>query len=653
MKKQLLTVTLLMGTFVASAQVGVGTLDPNKSAQLDVVAEDKGILIPRVQLTSVTDTTTITNGNVESLLVFNLTSNEDLKHGYYYWFEGEWRRLIASNDNQTDVLTILSYNQATNTLNYIDENGVSHDFVLNNTKNSTIVLNGTVLTITDTEGNTFPVDLAGLDTNTTNVSLVLDDENQLKLTDSANQVLIADLSALAVDENTTITNVTLNPTNNHLTIVNSDGEEIFVDLTLLLDDTNTKITDINFSDTYILTITDSDGDTKNVDLSSLVNTTKLQAGTNVTITGDGSVLTPYIISSKNTVIESITFDSTTSIVTIVDSDKTLNLDLSELTKNTTITNVNFDSSTNFITIVDSDSSTTNVDISGVLKAKNGLKVVDKHVILGGDLTENTTINTLDYDLAIQNLQQTDTSENSKIMIVENTTGKLKVADFPQILNENLAVGLTSDSNTMTVDVNGQTATAPIINSIAMSTDSTTLTTIVNGEYATVDLKNAIQTGQKTTTVVDGLNTSVTNTTIGDNTEYKVDVAIATASNLGVVKQAATNATVFINTAGELSTSAAALNNIIEVTTDYSLVLNDVVVFGDAATDITITIPNPVGIKGRKVTIKKSDAENTTYVNVVSAGGATIEGEPDLYTSLPYTGWDLMSDGTTWKIVNKF
>ncbi len=77
-----------------------------------------------------------------------------------------------------------------------------------------------------------------------------------------------------------------------------------------------------------------------------------------------------------------------------------------------------------------------------------------------------------------------------------------------------------------------------------------------------------------------------------------------------------------------------------------------VVLGKATSDITITLPNPVGIKGRKLTIKKSDMANTTYVNVVTAGGS-IDGEPDMYTSLPFTGWDFMSDGTNWKIVNKF
>src|SRR5690554_747598 len=70
MKKRLLSVALLMGAWGTYGQVGIGTLTPDNSSQLDVVANDKGILIPRISLTSTTDATTIKNGNVNSLLVF-------------------------------------------------------------------------------------------------------------------------------------------------------------------------------------------------------------------------------------------------------------------------------------------------------------------------------------------------------------------------------------------------------------------------------------------------------------------------------------------------------------------------------------------------------------------------------------------------------
>ena len=62
----------------AYSQVGIGIITPDKSAQLDVVATDKGILIPRVALTSSTDKSTIKAGNVNSLLVFNTNNQNDI-----------------------------------------------------------------------------------------------------------------------------------------------------------------------------------------------------------------------------------------------------------------------------------------------------------------------------------------------------------------------------------------------------------------------------------------------------------------------------------------------------------------------------------------------------------------------------------------------
>ncbi|WP_430612491.1 beta strand repeat-containing protein [Flavobacterium sp. JP2137] len=98
MKKRLLPLAaLLLVGGALHAQVGVGTLIPNASAQMEIVSGEKGILIPRVNLTDVSDRTTITNGNVNSLLVFNLTENESLKKGYYYWLDTQWVRLISAD----------------------------------------------------------------------------------------------------------------------------------------------------------------------------------------------------------------------------------------------------------------------------------------------------------------------------------------------------------------------------------------------------------------------------------------------------------------------------------------------------------------------------------------------------------------------------
>lgn len=75
------------------AQVGIGTPQPNPSSQLEVVANNRGVLLPNVKLTSSTDQQTITKGNVVSLLVYNTAAVADIKPGYYYWDGAKWNRL--------------------------------------------------------------------------------------------------------------------------------------------------------------------------------------------------------------------------------------------------------------------------------------------------------------------------------------------------------------------------------------------------------------------------------------------------------------------------------------------------------------------------------------------------------------------------------
>ncbi|WPO78480.1 hypothetical protein [Flavobacterium sp. KACC 22761] len=99
MKNKLLPLIFVLGCYSAYSQVGIGKIDPSPSAQLEVFASDKGMLIPRVKLTGTTDATTITKGNVESLLVFNTETISDVIPGYYYWFNGKWNKFIISGES--------------------------------------------------------------------------------------------------------------------------------------------------------------------------------------------------------------------------------------------------------------------------------------------------------------------------------------------------------------------------------------------------------------------------------------------------------------------------------------------------------------------------------------------------------------------------
>ncbi|RKR04724.1 hypothetical protein C8C82_4389 [Flavobacterium sp. 81] len=100
MKNKLLPlfVVLGLGSFSAYSQVGIGTNNPDPSAQLHVQATNRGVLIPNVKLTSTTDVVTI-NNPAESLLVFNAVTASDVTPGYYYWLNNKWNRIALSGES--------------------------------------------------------------------------------------------------------------------------------------------------------------------------------------------------------------------------------------------------------------------------------------------------------------------------------------------------------------------------------------------------------------------------------------------------------------------------------------------------------------------------------------------------------------------------
>ena len=154
------------------------------------------------------------------------------------------------------------------------------------------------------------------------------------------------------------------------------------------------------------------------------------------------------------------------------------------------------------------------------------------------------------------------------------------------------------------------------------------------------------------TLIDGTNTTVQSTTSDGVTQWQVNVATANGTTLGVVREAETNPTVNVDSQGTLSVNLENLNDIKEVTGTYEVQLTDNIVLGNASSaDVTVILPSPTDNKGKTFTIKKQDSNEDYYVNVYG----NINGLPSnqLYTALPYSGWVLVSDGTQWRITNKF
>ena len=92
------------------AQVGINTTSPDPCSILDISSTNKGLLIPRVDLTSIYDTATITDP-VTSLLIYNTATTTGINNvspGFYYWNNTRWTPLnsrlnwlTTGNDNIT------------------------------------------------------------------------------------------------------------------------------------------------------------------------------------------------------------------------------------------------------------------------------------------------------------------------------------------------------------------------------------------------------------------------------------------------------------------------------------------------------------------------------------------------------------------------
>lgn len=122
-----------MGGYSVNAQnkelkVGTNPTIKQPSAVLEVESANKGVLMPRVTLTSITDVTTITMP-ANALTVFNTatagTAPNDVTPGYYYWStaESKWIRLLNQNDAVEPWQVEGTANKATNNTQNIYQMG--------------------------------------------------------------------------------------------------------------------------------------------------------------------------------------------------------------------------------------------------------------------------------------------------------------------------------------------------------------------------------------------------------------------------------------------------------------------------------------------------------------------------------------------------
>ncbi|MGG5578825.1 hypothetical protein ACPDHL_16020, partial [Myroides sp. C15-4] len=108
MIRRLIPLVTLILSSSAMAQIGIGTKKAASSAQLEIVALKKGVLLPRVELKDKSEFSPIEGERVESLLVYH-TGNTNLVAGFYYWKSNAWTPLLSGDtfiDRKNNTFTI-------------------------------------------------------------------------------------------------------------------------------------------------------------------------------------------------------------------------------------------------------------------------------------------------------------------------------------------------------------------------------------------------------------------------------------------------------------------------------------------------------------------------------------------------------------------
>lgn len=84
---------VILGSSAAKAQVGIGTASPDASAQLEIVSNSKGVLIPRM--------TTYQRSSIANPATGLLVYQTDNTPGFYFYNNGQWQRLVNNTELST------------------------------------------------------------------------------------------------------------------------------------------------------------------------------------------------------------------------------------------------------------------------------------------------------------------------------------------------------------------------------------------------------------------------------------------------------------------------------------------------------------------------------------------------------------------------
>jgi len=478
----------LLATSNAIAQQGFGTNQPSKSAAVEIKSTNKGLLIPRVNLIATDNASPINSTEIaHSLLVYNIGENpeENLKPGYYFWtatnsIKGAGRWVSLMDNTNFTVTNVLQGNSLVTTVNGVSSSPLDLNLTLlgdvtgtiNNTK--VVAIQGTEVSSTaPTTTNNFlkfdgtqwtPSNLTGSDITDkqaiTTDGIIAVGSAINPTTDVLEGAVFTPTFLKIKDESITTTQI------KNGTIVNADISDNAINSSKI-ENATILPEDIKSGGNSKVLVTNTDGSVAWIDQSSLGNKDSF-AGT-LPIKVDKSTVVNATGGHDYTI--SVATASATTLGVVKEKEVTPTVDIAEngeLSVNTTNVQLNGDvtgplndtnisklqgvevvtANTNGTTnVVNNDllqvvdgkwvnKSATDVIKDGIV-VKNGLTSTIENnknqIVLGGDLTQNTTISTKEFNLAITDLNPVSTVVPTTKVMISGENGVLETTTVSEIV----------------------------------------------------------------------------------------------------------------------------------------------------------------------------------------------------------------------------
>ncbi len=608
---RLLQLLLFLCVTSAFSQLGIGTTDPNLSAQLEIIANDKGVLIPKIALNSETDATTIANGNVEGLLVYNINTSSGLTLGYYYWSNAKWNKLSTADattiiDNLTTGGTTdaLSAEQGKDLKGLVDTNstaiGLNTAKITNVATDLTITGTTDARTIVSSDGTDAVIPVAttlvsglmsttlfdAVAANTLKTSgtttTVIDDLTTGGTTDALSAEQGKDLKGL-VDTNSTaiglntakITNVatdlTITGTTDARTIVSSDGTDAVIPVATTL-------------------------------VSGLMSTTLFDAVAANTLKTSGTTTTVIDDLTTGGTTDALSAEQGKDLKGLVDTNSTaIGLNTAKITN--VATDLTITGTTDARTIVSSDGTDAVIPVATTLVSGLMSTTLFDAVAANTLKTSGTTTTVID-NLTTGGTTDALSAEQGKdlkgLVDTNSTAIGLNTAKITNVATD-LTITGTTDARTI-VSSDGTDAVIPVATTLVSGLMSTTLFDAVAA--------NTLKTSGTTTTVIDDLTTGGTTDALsaeqGKDLKGLVDTnSTAIGLNTAKITNVATDLTITGTTDARTIVSSDGTDAVIPVATTLVSGLMSTTLF-DAVAANTL----------------KTSGTTTTVIDNLTTGGTT-------------------------------